>query len=119
MSHNYYRFFDMLRSQINQNFLIYRVNKIIKFVDILYSYTGLLSYLGMLVNVVLEVVILRQHRLGNDVIKLDRERWEQRCFGRLCYPCELGSLLEILGEKTSSQIKIFIKEHLTFPQMGM
>ena len=91
----------------------------INFFDILYAYTGLMSYLGMLVNVVLEVVILRQHWLGNDVIKLDRDRWEQRCFGRLCYPCELGGLLEILGEKTLSQIKIFTKKHVTFPLMDV
>lgn len=74
--------------------------KNVKFYRYIYSSISLVSHLGILVNVVLEVIILREYGLRNDVIKLDRDCWKQRCFGGLCYPCQLGGFLEILREKT-------------------
>ena len=59
-------------------------------------------YLGLLVDVVLEVVVFSEHRLGNDVIKLDGDRWKQRCFGGLCNPRQLGGLLVILVKKVNT-----------------
>lgn len=52
-----------------------------------YSTMSFRSHLRILVNVVFEVIVLREHWLRNDVIKLDRDCREQRCFGGLCYPC--------------------------------
>ena len=56
----------------------------------------MIFHLGILVDVILEVVIFSDHRLGNNVIKLDGNRWEQRCFGGLCDPRQFGGLLVIL-----------------------
>lgn len=53
----------------------------------IYSTINFRSHLGILVYVVFEVIVLCKHWLGNDVIKMDRDCWEQRCFGGLGYPC--------------------------------
>lgn len=39
------------------------------------------SHLRIFVDIVLEVIILRENRLRDDIIELNRDRRKQRCFG--------------------------------------
>ena len=54
---------------------------------LLLSTSAQVSHLRIFVDIVLEVIILCENRLGDDVIEFDRDRRKQWCFGRLCDPC--------------------------------
>ena len=60
-------------------------------------------YLGVFVDEVLEVVVLRQHRLADDVVEVDTHRWHQGCLRRLRQPRQLLRLLVVLVVKSQTQ----------------